>query len=83
MLILGASATVNDLTGMNVIAACFLIPVGRAPLQDITRQLVIALAAPSMLMTRSASPFTSWPAECELPLLRVGYLWSHVPWTTG
>ena len=28
MLILGGSATVTDLTGMNTIAACFLIPVG-------------------------------------------------------
>jgi len=30
MLILGGSATVTDLTGMNTIAACFLIPVGVA-----------------------------------------------------
>ncbi|KAH9480101.1 Urea-proton symporter DUR3 [Psilocybe cubensis] len=30
MLILGGSATVNDLTGMNTIAACFLIPLGVA-----------------------------------------------------
>ncbi|KZP14956.1 urea transporter [Athelia psychrophila] len=28
MLILGGSATVTDLTGMNTIAACFLIPIG-------------------------------------------------------
>lgn len=28
MLILGGSATVNDLTGMNTVAACFLIPLG-------------------------------------------------------
>jgi Na+/proline symporter len=28
MLILGGSATVTDLTGMNTIAACFLIPLG-------------------------------------------------------
>ena len=30
MLILGGSATVTDLTGMNTLAACFLIPVGVA-----------------------------------------------------
>ncbi|CAE6398935.1 unnamed protein product [Rhizoctonia solani] len=30
MLILGGSATVTDLTGMNTIAACFLIPIGVA-----------------------------------------------------
>jgi len=30
MLILGGSATVTDLSGMNTIAACFLIPVGVA-----------------------------------------------------
>ncbi|TRM67086.1 hypothetical protein BD626DRAFT_546072 [Schizophyllum amplum] len=30
MLVLGGSATVTDLTGMNTIAACFLIPVGVA-----------------------------------------------------
>lgn len=30
MLILGGSATVTDLTGMNTIAACFLIPAGVA-----------------------------------------------------
>lgn len=30
MLILGGSATVTDLTGMNTIAACFLIPLGVA-----------------------------------------------------
>ena len=28
MLILGGSATVTDLTGMNTVAACFLIPLG-------------------------------------------------------
>jgi Na+/proline symporter len=28
MLILGGSATVSDLTGMNTVAACFLIPLG-------------------------------------------------------
>lgn len=28
MLILGGSATVTDLTGMNTVAACFLIPIG-------------------------------------------------------
>lgn len=28
MLILGGSATVTDLTGMNTLAACFLIPIG-------------------------------------------------------
>lgn len=28
MLILGGSATVADLTGMNTVAACFLIPLG-------------------------------------------------------
>ncbi|KAF9450855.1 urea transporter [Macrolepiota fuliginosa MF-IS2] len=30
MLILGGSATVTDLTGMNTVAACFLIPIGVA-----------------------------------------------------
>ena len=30
MLILGGSATVTDLTGMDTIAACFLIPIGVA-----------------------------------------------------
>ncbi|KAF8518646.1 urea transporter [Hysterangium stoloniferum] len=30
MLVLGGSATVTDLTGMNTIAACFLIPIGVA-----------------------------------------------------
>jgi len=30
MLILGGSATVTDLSGMNTIAACFLIPIGVA-----------------------------------------------------
>ena len=30
MLILGGSATVTDLTGMNTVAACFLIPLGVA-----------------------------------------------------
>jgi Na+/proline symporter len=30
MLILGGSATVADLTGMNTVAACFLIPFGKS-----------------------------------------------------
>lgn len=34
MLILGGSATVTDLTGMNTVAACFLIPLGVSIVSD-------------------------------------------------